>query len=467
MENIIDYQYPSDLAIDLSKNKWQFARHLRFLESNLMDLTSSPNTNVIVNLPPRHGKSEYISKYFPLWYLKQNIDKRIILVSYQKSIASGWSRKIRDLIENNQNKLKIKLSKTHKKSNSFDLHQNEGGLFATGIGGPLTGLGADLMIIDDPIKNDEQANSLAYRDKTWDWFNATAMTRIEPGGNTVIVMTRWHDDDLTGRILSRFNSDELKMWRHIALPAIARDNDPLGRNYGEALWSERFPLSELDKFRKRMGEYWFSSLYQQEPLPSGSTIFKRSNFRYFQEKNGFYEYIDEENHTRMVHKDELTVMATCDLAISMRETADYTVVLIFAKTHSNTIFVIDIIRQRFDTSNHLSLLKSIYQKYRPALIGVENVQYQKSLIQQAIKSGLPIKSLRPDKDKISRALVIASQMENRSVYFRKNADYLSEFEKELLNFPKSRHDDQVDAFSYIMQMVHTSSGMLPMNFIKS
>lgn len=462
MTNSNRYPTPSELAIDLSKNRWQSALHLEFLENCLLETISNKNTNLIVNMPPRHGKSEYISKYFPLWFLNQFPDKRVVLISYQRSIAAGWSRKIRDLIENNKERLNIELSKTHRKSNSFELFQSDGGLFATGIGGPLTGLGADLLIVDDPIKNDEQANSLTYRDKTWEWFNATAMTRIEPGGNAIIVMTRWHDDDLTGRILSQYNEDELKSWKRIVLPAIAVENDALNRSIGQPLWEERFPLTELYKFRKRMGEYWFASLYQQEPLPTGSTIFKRTNFRYYENKANYLQYIDSENNIQIVDKNELTIMATSDLAISTTETADYTVVLIFAKTFDNKIFILDIVRQRFETSSHLALLKSIYNKYHPLLIGVENVQYQKSLIQQAIKSGLPIKSLRPDKDKISRALMIASQMENGNVYFDRNADYLPEFEKELLNFPKSRHDDQVDAFSYIMQMIHTTSGMLPL-----
>ncbi len=456
-----NYPFPSNLAIALSNNKWQFATHLEFLQNSILRTIQTPNTNLIVNMPPRHGKSEFISKYFPLWYLNSNPDKRVILVSYQKSIAAGWSRRIRDLIENNSNLLGIELSKSHRKSNSFDINQHDGGLFATGIGGALTGLGANLLIIDDPVKNDEQANSLNYRDKTWDWFNSTAITRLEPGGNAIIVMTRWHDDDLTGRILNHYDADELATWARLALPAIAIENDPLNRNPGEPLWQERFSLAMLEQFRKRMGEYWFASLYQQDPLPTGSTIFKRANFRYFDDNNMFVEFIDTENTKRRIPKYNLMTMATCDLAISTRETADFTVVLVFAKSNDNDIFILDVIRQRFETSNHLPLLQSIFQKYKPKLIGIENVQYQKSLIQQAIKSGLPIKSLRADKDKISRALTIASQLENGLIYFRRNADYLPEFEKELLNFPKSRHDDQVDAFSFIMQMVYTTSGLLP------
>lgn len=454
-------QKPSDLAIELSKGKWLMVPHLQFLEYKILGAIGCPNRNLIVNMPPRHGKSEFISKYFPLWFLNQFPHKRVILVSYQKSISAGWSRKIRDLIENNSNLMNISLSKKHKKSNSFDIDQSEGGLFASGIGGALTGLGADLLIIDDPVKNDEQANSLTYRDKTWDWFNATALTRLEPGGNTIIVMTRWHDDDLTGRILSQYSEDELKSWDHIMLPALAMQNDPLNRKIGEPLWIERFPANELQKIRKRIGEYWFSALYQQEPLPSGSTIFKRTNFKYFANFPDYLEYFDEEHCLKRTSKKDLTIMATCDLAISTHETADYTVIIIFGKSHDNKIFILDIVRQRFETINHLPLIKSIFQKYRPKLIVVENVQYQKSLIQQAIKEGLPIKSLRPDKDKVSRALTIAAQMENGMVYFQKDADYLAEFEKELLNFPKSRYDDQVDAFSYIPQMIFTTSGMLP------
>lgn len=457
----MSFSKPSELAIKLSNGKWKPAHHLTLIENSVLELIETPGLNLVVNIPPRHGKSEFISKYFPIWYLNTYPNKRIILVSYQKSVSINWSRRIRDLIENYSDILSIQLDKKHKKAYSFGLSNHEGGLYSTGIGGALTGLGADLLIIDDPIKNDSEANSLTHRDKVWEWFISTALTRLEPNGNLIVVMTRWHDDDLTGRIWRKFDNDDLKLWKQISLPAISTSSDQLNRSLGQALWPERFSLDELNKIRSRIGEHWFSALYQQNPIPSGSAIFKRAHFRYFLEKENYFQYSDYDGKNLFILRNNLTIMATCDLAISTKETADYTVVLVFYKSNDNDIFIYDIVRQRFDTSDHLSILKSINQKYKPLLIGIENVQYQKSLIQQALKMGLPIKSLRPDKDKISRALAIATQIENGKVFFRQNSNFLEEFERELVNFPKYRWDDQVDALSYITQMTQATSGMLP------
>jgi predicted phage terminase large subunit-like protein len=218
---------------------------------------------------------------------------------------------------------------------------------------------------------------------------------------------------------------------------------------------------QILKNKKAIGSYWFSALYQQEPVPAGHSIFKRLYFCYFQSFENYFELSISPTEKKQILKNQVSIMATMDLAISTKETADYTVALVFGKTQTGEILVIDVIRERFETNEHINLLNSIYAKYKPVIIGIENVQYQQSLIQSAIKEGLPIKSLRPDKDKISRALPIASLIENGKVYFRKGAIYLEEFENELLQFPKGKNDDQVDALSYIFQMLPINSGLLP------
>jgi predicted phage terminase large subunit-like protein len=452
---------PSLLAYYVSKGEWKYSRHLQLIESSIFDMLRGNKKHLIVNMPPRHGKSEFISKYFPFWYLINNPNKRIILVSYQAGIAEGWSRKIRDLFVNYGEKFGVRLNPRHNKSNSFGFMEYSGSLYSVGIGGALTGKGADLLIIDDPVKNDEEANSLLFRDKIWEWFNATAMTRLEPDGHCIVVMTRWHEDDLTGRIINHSCIDFNLNWNLISLPAIAQKNDLIGRQEGEALWKERFPINNLLNLKSQIGSYWFSSLYQQEPVPSGNSIFKRENFKYFQEFDTYYNLEISPSLNKKVLKENLTIMATSDLAISTNETSDYTVILIFGKSNDGDILILDIIRERFEFSSHISMLNAIFAKYQPILIGIENVQFQQALIQTAIKSWLPIKSLRADKDKISRALPIASLIENGKVYFKKNSAYLESFEKELLNFPKGKNDDQVDAFAYISQMVTMNSKLLP------
>lgn len=452
---------PSLLAYYISMGKWHYAEHLQLIETKIFDLLKGKTKHLIVNMPPRHGKSEFISKYFPFWYLLNNPNKKIILVSYQAGIAEGWSRKIRDLFNNYGAKFGVRLNPSHNKSNSFDFIGYSGSLYAVGIGGALTGKGADLFIIDDPVKNDEEANSVVLRDKLWEWFNATALTRLEPDGHCIIVMTRWNEDDLTGRILSNSNVDFKMNWDLISLPAISQSNDLLGRKSGVALWEERFPIDKLLELKSQIGSYWFSSLYQQEPVPSGNTIFNRATFKYFDEFEHYYNLAVSPTMNKQILKENLTIMATSDLAISTNETADFTVFLIFGKTLEGDILILDVIRERFEFTSHLAMLNAIFAKYRPILIGIENVQFQQALIQTAIKTGLPIKSLRADKDKVSRALAVASLIENGKVYFKRNSAYLEDFEKELLIFPKGKHDDQVDALAYISQMIATSSKLLP------
>jgi predicted phage terminase large subunit-like protein len=279
-------------------------------------------------------------------------------------------------------------------------------------------------------------------------------------------MTRWHEDDLVGRLMSENASPENAnpsgiRWKLLNLPALAEEGDLLGREIGEPLWGERFSKQDLARIKESLGSYWFSSLYQQNPVPAGNSIFKRSDFRYFEEFDTYYNFIINPLNSKKVLKKDISIFVTSDLALSLKETADFTVLLVFAKLKSGEILVLDIIRERFESTEHLKLFSSINAKYKPVLIGIENVQFQQSLIQQAVKTGLPIKPLKADKDKISRALPIATLMENGKVFFRKNAAYLEEFEKELLQFPKSKHDDQVDAFGYINQIIQTTSGLLP------
>lgn len=458
---IIPKLTPSLFAFFVSKGKWKFAAHLKMIERKIFEALSGKCRYLIINMPPRHGKSEFLSKYFPLWFLLNFPNKRVILASYQQSLSETWSRRIREMIMLYGTLFGVRLNPANRKLSGFSFLEQSGGLLATGVGGALTGQGADLLIIDDPVKNDAEANSSVERENIWDWFNATALTRLEPGGICILIMTRWHEDDLAGRLIAQSSSLNGNHWELLSLPALAEENDALGREVGEPLWKERFNSNALRKIRESIGSYWFSSLYQQCPVPAGNSIFKREYFRYFEEYASYYNLVINPTVSKKALKSDISVFAVSDLALSLKETADFTVVLIFAKLKSGEILILDIIRERFESTEHLKLFSSINAKYKPIMIGIESVQFQQSIIQQAVKSGLPIKSLKPDKDKISRALPIAAMLENGLIFFKRNAEYLDEFEKELLQFPKSKHDDQVDAFAYIIQMLNTQSGLLP------
>jgi predicted phage terminase large subunit-like protein len=458
---------PAWLATVVSNKQWKYPPHLQKIDEVLVSAVRNGSARVMINMPPRHGKSELISKYFPFWYLGNFPDKQLLLTSYATEFAASWGRKVRDMIDiYGSSMFGIHLDKSNRSAHNFKISEHSGFMNCIGAGGQITGKGADLIIIDDPIKNDAEANSITIRDNIWNWYSTTCYTRLEPDGILILVMTRWHEDDLCGRIIHNEGEMFEKNWIHLSLPAIAKENDPLSRNEGEALWKHRFPIEKINDIKKTLGNYWFASLYQQEPSPADGGIFNSAYFRYFDEIDGVVKlYGDDKVKNQLISK--CRIYAVIDLAVSTSDKADYTVLLIFAVTPNHEILILDIVRQRMEGAGHLGLLENIYRKWQPITIGIESVQYQKSLVQQAKRKGLPVKELRPDKDKVSRALTIAARIEAGTVYFKARQPWLGDLENELLQFPNGKNDDQVDALSYVAAMIRPMSESLPTGLSKT
>lgn len=445
---------PGFFAFAVGNGKWHYPKHISLIDKELCRLIYGDNTRLIINMPPRHGKSEFISKFFPAWFLGMFPDKRVILTSYESMFAASWGRQVRDILDSiGKNYFGIELNESARSVSSFKIKGHTGGMDCVGAGGAITGKGADLLIIDDPVKNDIEANSPTYRDNVWDWFKSTAYTRLEPGGKIVLIMTRWHEDDLCGRIIDHSRSDDTEDWTILNLPAIAELNDAMGRLPNEVLWSQRFSAERLNKIKATLGSYWFSALYQQRPTPLGGGIFKLHQFKYFEFETGFIKYRNAQA-SKVDSLEHCSIYAVMDPAVAANETSDYTVILVFAANSNKDIFILDLIRERFEGAEHIRLLRNINDKWRPLLIGVESVQYQRSIIQTGLREGLPIKELKADKDKVSRALPMQALLEAGKVYMKRDALWLHDFENELCQFPNSKHDDQVDAFSYISQMIN-------------
>lgn len=448
---------PAWLATSISKKQWIFAPHLQLIDRYIMEAVRKGSTKIMINMPPRHGKSEFISKYLPFWYLGNYPDNRIILASYGGEFASSWGKKVKEMIEMYGNLIfGIGIDKSLRSSHNFKIKDHSGSMNCIGALGQITGKGADLMIIDDPVKNDAEANSSVYRDNIWQWFTTTAYTRLEPKGILIIVMTRWHEDDLCGRVIRKEGKRFKKNWIHLELPAIADEKDRIGREKGESLWPERYSKEKLEDIRKTMGNYWFAALYQQRPAPQDGAVFNSKYFKYFDIMDGIYDLKESK-----VAAGKCPIYAVIDLAVTVNERSDYTVIMVFAVTPQSEILLLDLIRQRIEGAEHLNLVKHIYQKWRPISIGIESVQYQIALVQSARREGIPVKELKPDKDKLSRALAIAARMEAGLVYFKDGSPWLEDLERELLNFPNSGHDDQVDAFAYTVYMISNVSRTLP------
>jgi len=193
---------PALFATLASQGEWESPNHILEICDELVELFNSTNTRLIINMPPRHGKSEFISKYFPAWFLTFHPNQRVILTSYNKSFATQWCSKVKKIIKDFSTPVfGVEISKTKNTINEFSIEDAGGSLYCIGARGSLTGRGADLIIIDDPIKNEEEALSSHQRDKLWEWFKSTLFTRLEPNGKIIICMTRWHKDDLVGRII--------------------------------------------------------------------------------------------------------------------------------------------------------------------------------------------------------------------------------------------------------------------------
>jgi predicted phage terminase large subunit-like protein len=447
---------PALFAQLASRGHWLPAKHLRLLSDKLVDVATGKTKHLMIFMPPRHGKSELTSKYFPAWFLGHNPDKRVILTSYEADFAATWGHRARNILLEYGHLFGVKVSPESSARNRWDIEGHTGGMSTAGVGGAITGKGAHLLIIDDPVKNDEQANSKIYRERTAEWYKSTAYTRLEPGGAVIIIQTRWHNDDLSGRLLA----EEPGKWEVINLPAIAEDNDQLGRIPGEALFPRRYPVEALLDIKQTLGSYWFSSLYQQRPQVEEGAIFKRQYFKYFENTPDGY-ILHSGDTDKNVSKSTCKIFQTCDPASSTRDTADYFVLATWAHTPNNDLLLLDVNRTRLEGPEQVKLFKAEFSKWQPAFQAVESVAAGKILYQMLVREGLPVRELKPDKDKVTRALPAAARMEAGTVYLKRGASWLVDYEDELTSFPKGAHDDQVDVTSYAVQMIMHKPATIP------
>ncbi|MFF9787188.1 terminase large subunit domain-containing protein [Streptomyces nigrescens] len=255
---------PGSMAAVLTGGReWQ-ARHLDLIDKAFIRIANGERMRVLLNMPPRHGKSVRAARWAPLWYLARHPDHRVMIASYGAKLAEGHGRWIRDGIKEHGPQLGIELRYGSMAANRFDLAGTAGGLVTAGVGGPLTGMGANIAIIDDPVKDAKEADSMVKLANLWDWWQQVINTRMEPNGSIVVIQTRWSENDLAGRILQT----GAEGWTVLDLPALAlTDTDPLGRKIGEPLWPERFRRKHLDRFKKEVGERGWWALYQQQPRP--------------------------------------------------------------------------------------------------------------------------------------------------------------------------------------------------------
>ena len=520
------------------------AAHQQYLYSKLDDITSGRSKRLMIFMPPRHGKSELVSVRYAAWRLRQDPTMNIILGSYSQRLANRFSRKIRTTweeagqIENGQLRIENKedksgksaaghgtksrssktqsagtsstnaasdnsqLSTVNSQSSSTRSRLNTasewetglgGGVRAVGVGAGITGFGANLIIIDDPVKSRAEAESETFRNRAWEWFNDDIYTRLEPNASIILIQTRWHEDDLSGRLLQEMQ-DGGEKWDIVCLPAIAEatdngqlqpidngqliiDNekpsstvtskditqnspaiincqlsiincpDPLGRNPGDALWPERFPVPELLRIKRQMGTYSFSALYQQRPVPLEGGLFKKS---------WFAQIIPVPPHG-------LRWFRGYDLAISTKTSADYTASARCAIDRQGNIYIADVYRARLEYPDQRKFVIDRMTKERDTEHGIEAAMHAQAFIQDLRRmpglARFAIKPVRVISDKFTRALAWANRAEEGKIILVRGP-WIHPFLDEVCSFPNSPHDDQVDAVSLCVQMMEARKRMI-------
>jgi predicted phage terminase large subunit-like protein len=416
-----------------SGGRWLLPPHLAVLNRKLMAVASGRCRRLLVTMPPRHGKSQFCSQYYPAFYLGSFPDRRVILASYEADFAAGWGRKVRDLLqEHGPGVFGVSVRRDSTAANRWGVEGRPGGMDTAGVGGPITGKGADLLVIDDPVKNAEEAASPTFRAKTWDWYASTAYTRLEPGGAVVLIQTRWHADDLAGRILAGADSGG-EPWDVLNLPALAEDADPLGRAPGEALWPERFDTARLGDIRRTIGEHYFAALYQQRPTPREGGFFRRS----------WLPIVDAKPH-------KADRVRAWDKAATDGG-GDWTAGVLMARTPEGLYYVEDVVRGRWGPGERDRIIRQTAEldgKGVPIVGEREGGSGGKdsALAFVRLLAGFSVHTEPATGSKEIRADALASQAEVGNVRLLRgpwNAAYI----EELASFPSGAHDDQVDASS--------------------
>lgn len=420
---------PATLAVKLDAG-WIPAQHLQYISARVASAIIRGNGRLIISAPPRHGKTELITKNVPIWVLENFGDKEVILTTYGGELSADFGRVVRDRIQDAPELLRTRIRRDASKVSNWSTEQG-GSMRSIGIGGPITGRGADVLLIDDYIKEIKEALSPTYRDYIWNWFVTTAFTRIEPGGTCIIIATRWHHDDLIGRILRA--KDELGEWEYIRLPAEAEEGDILGRTLGEPLFPERYDLKALAERKAILGSFFYNAMFQQDPRDESSAVTDPSWLRTVSE----------------MPDDDYAYARTWDLAATA-DGGDYTVGSLLAHgRRSQNTYIVNVVRKQLSPGSVEEKVRQtaladgvgtkIYIEQEPGSAGKLLVnQFQQNILPEFTVEEVPVVT-----NKLVRAQPFLAACEAGKVFLLKgpwNAAFIDEF----TTFPHGHHDDQVD-----------------------
>lgn len=418
--------------------QWQDNWHERVICNKLQDLESGKVKRLIITMPPRHGKSEIGSRKFPAWCIGRNPNRPIILGSYSADLAFTFSRSAQSTVDSpifEQIFPDVKLSKNRRAVEGWSVNETAEDVFiAAGVGGPVTGKGGGLLILDDPIKNAEQAESEVYREGLWEWWKSTFRTRLEPGGSILIMLTRWHEDDLVGRITELMKADpDADQFEILNLPAIATEASDY-RKKGEVLFPGRYKLNEIIQLKASVGSRQFESLFQGNPTPPEGARFKRSWFK----------------ETVKTRPKVMQWVRYWDWAVTP-EGGDYTVGALIGKDEENKFCIADIVRGQWEWAEAEKIICATAEADgKEVWVGIEEVAkdtaFLKELKWKLMGDGYYLHALHPTKKKTVRSMLWEPMAEQGMIYFVKG-EWISAFLHEVCSFPFGTHDDQVDSVS--------------------
>lgn len=465
------------------KAGWVHHDICRRLEKFIEDVAAKKSPRLMLWVPPRHGKSRLVSQELPSWMLGHHPDWEFISASYAMTLPVGFSRMIRDRLDDPAYQTIFPRTRLRPDSRGIEeWFTTKGGRFkAVGVEGGITGTGCHILSIDDPVKDYQEAIGAA-NESTYNWYTGVARTRMAPGGGILITQTRWVDNDLSGRLLmdrealraAGVSEDELDNWEIVRYPALAEEDEylfPNGkimigppeipdgarllRRKEEALHPERYDTKSLRILRNTMPPLQWSALYQQNPVPPEGEFFTNDMFRFFAQLPGTHE--------------EYSFFSAWDLAIGEKTQNDWTVGTVGALHYTNALYVVDMIRARMNTFAIVESIVGLATKW-PLLqvVGIEDGQIKKTmapLLEQAItehKVGFSLdEELKPVTDKLLRARPLQQRMQMGQLYLPTGQPWALTIQQELTRFPNGTHDDIVDSLAWLARMALRIAPPLP------
>lgn len=435
------------------------------LDQFLDDVKAKRSPRLIITMPPRSGKSELVSRRFPAYVFGRYPDCQVIATSYSADLSQRFNRDVQRIIDDekyrevfpettlNGSRVKVDSRGSYiRTSDLFEIVGHTGAYRSCGVGGGITGQGADILIIDDPIKDRAEANSATVRQSIWDWYTSTAYTRLSPGGGVIVMATRWHVDDLIGRLTKNMKTGDGDDFKIINYPAIAEHDEP-HRKEGEALHPERYDVNQLLKIKTTIGSRDWNALYQQHPIIEGGGLLRTEWFKRFESlPNLKYRII------------------ASDTALKTKEHNDYSVFGVAGVGEDGNLYILDILRGKWESPELIKRAKDFWRKHKAldSALGklrsfyVEDKASGTGLI-QTIKRGeesIPIIPVERTIDKLTRYQDVFPLIEAGRVFLPSSAPWVNDFLTECEQLQadmKHPHDDQIDVLADLINQTIQST----------